>query len=988
MWRSHVERETMHDRNRAVKRYVVLEEIGRGGMGRVLRAYDPKLQREVALKLVRSETLGPAGARRLVAEARAMAKLSHPNVVSVYDVEEIDDEQVVLVMEYVAGQTLTAWLQTPRSWPQIVACFRQAGRGLAAAHAAGLLHRDFKPDNVLVGEQTSGSARVRVTDFGLARELVAPVTDELEPVLLDGTSPVVKASAARTAAGTIVGTLPYLAPERLVGAPADAATDQFAFCVSLWESLFGERPFAGGSVVELAFAMSAGPPRPPPSAPRLPAWLMAAIIRGLDGDPAKRWPDLQALLAELALAPGRRRRRWLRTAAAIGVLGTGAAAVQLWSTTRARRCTEAAAIAHLQDAWDGARREQVERAVLGTGAAYAMDAWTRSERALEAYASAWTRMHVETCAATALRGEQSTAVLDLRMACLQRADVELGAVTRVLAQADAQTVQKADQLVGSLPPLERCADVDALQAEVEPPRAEEAVAVESARGDIALARAELRAGHYDEAEQALDAATATLADVGYGPVQTELALERGYLLERRGEYEAARTELREALRRAAKWRQWNELQTAAGELVYVVGHRLQRFDEGLRYAEVARGLAAGDPDREATIANSVAIVLQLQGKSLEAEAEARRAIALGEAARGPDDPELPSMLETLANILHSRQEFTEADELRVRVLALRERDLGPEHPRVATSRNNYAASLQAQGKLDEALVEHRKALAIRERVLGPEHPDVAQSLNNIAVILQTQGELAAAELAQRRVIGIRVGVLGAQHPEVAGSRHNLAANLAAQGRFGEAEAEQRLALEVWAAALGPAHAHVALAHHNLASHLSAGGKRALAEAEYRRALALRVEVLGPDDPETAETHHNLGNVLEAQGKHAEAVPEYRLALASWSRSLGVEHPYIPMTQTNLAIALVGTGELAEAHRLLELAWTRAQRDDIGAPQRAATAFALARVHLGEGEPARAIELAERALAFYAAMHAGDGDEAKEVRSWLAQHSRP
>jgi serine/threonine protein kinase len=243
-----------------------------------------------------------------VAEARAMGKLSHPNVVAVYDVLELDGDEVVLVMEYVDGETLAHWLRSPRSWQEIVARFEQAGRGLAAAHAAGVLHRDFKPDNVMVGRD----GRVRVTDFGLAREVVPEGSDAVDPPTLGVLPP--------TAPGAIVGTPPYLAPERLFGAPADRATDQFSFCVSLWEALFGVRPFAGRTVVELAMAMSAGPPTPPATTPAIPPLLIETIRRGLAEHAAQRWPDIDALLAALTTDLHPRRRpswpAWLFGAAA------------------------------------------------------------------------------------------------------------------------------------------------------------------------------------------------------------------------------------------------------------------------------------------------------------------------------------------------------------------------------------------------------------------------------------------------------------------------------------------------------------------------------------------------------------------------------------------------------------------------------------------------------------------------------------------------
>ncbi len=310
-----------------IGRYVVRGELGRGGMGRVLRAHDPKLNREVGLKEVQRDELGSLGARRLVAEARAMAKLSHPNVVPVYDVIELADDHVVVVMEYVDGQTLTKWLQEPRPWREVIAHFVQAGRGLAAAHAAGLLHRDFKPDNVLVGRD----GRVRVTDFGLAREIVPEATEELEPATLVGSLP-------PTGPGSIVGTLGYLAPERLFGAPADRSTDQYAFCVALWEALFGERPFKGRTVLEQASSVSAGPPTPPIVTPEVPATLIETVKRGLSKNADKRWPDMESLLAALEAEAEQRvqpRSRWRPVwMAAGGVAAVGAVAIALVLSTK------------------------------------------------------------------------------------------------------------------------------------------------------------------------------------------------------------------------------------------------------------------------------------------------------------------------------------------------------------------------------------------------------------------------------------------------------------------------------------------------------------------------------------------------------------------------------------------------------------------------------------------------------------------------------
>jgi eukaryotic-like serine/threonine-protein kinase len=919
-------------------RYKVVEEVGRGGMGRVLRAYDPKLQREVALKEVRSKLLGAELSRRLVAEARAMAKLAHPNVVAVYDVEELEHGEVVLVMEYVAGRTLGAWLETPRTWQEIVACFRLAGRGLAAAHAAGLLHRDFKPDNVLIGADDM----VKVTDFGLAKVGATDSGASASQSMNEGVPPPGSSSEGLTKTGVVLGTPRYMAPEQHRGESLTPAADQYSYCVALWIALTGSPPFDRTGPYRIERAKELGPPDWP-GGPTPPA-IVAAIRRGLAPDPGARWADMHELLAALAVDPARRRRRWVQIAAGVGALGLAGLAVHAWGTARAARCTDAAAREHLEGAWGDSRRAEVRAAVLGVGATYATEVATRTDEALDQYASAWTRMHVETCEATTVRGEQSAAVMDLRMACLHRAKVELGAVASVLAGADASTVPKAHEVVASLRPLARCADIDALQADVEPPLPEESEAVEYVRTRLALCRAALKAVRNDEARSALDSARERVADVQYGPVHAELANTHGLVLERMGEYEESRVQLEEALRLASKWRQWSEMRDAATTLILVVGHRLRRFDEGMRYAEIAEGLAEGDPVREAAVARTISIVLCEQGEYVEAEAYGRRSLALLEALPDADPIE------------------------------------------VAWTRNALATALDLQGKLDEAIAEHDRVLALLEPMLGSDHPHLGYTRLNLAAVYYTQGKFLDSEASCRRSIAILETSMGAEHPQVAAARSSLATILDAQGKFAEAEVEHRRALAVQERVLGPDHPSTALARHNLAVTLRVEGKLEESEAEHRRALAVQERVLGPDHPHVAASHDNLAAVLFAQGKAAEAEAEYRRALALLEASLGADHPDVAPLRTRLARVLLARDEYDEARALAEAAWRLQEHADRSTALRGDTAFVLARVYWADGDAqqrARALELADRALAdFNASM---DAKEATAVTQWLATH---
>jgi tRNA A-37 threonylcarbamoyl transferase component Bud32/tetratricopeptide (TPR) repeat protein len=311
-----------------VGRYVVLECIGAGSMGVVYTAKDPDLGRKVALKLLRTDPRArPSsldGRARLLREAQAMARLSHPNVITIYDVSTIDDE-VFLAMELVEGGTLAEWLETPRSWRDVVGVFRRAGEGLAAAHAAGLIHRDFKPDNVLVGKD----GRVRVTDFGLARAADDPAL----PVATTAAQPEQRV-ASMTRTGTLIGTPAYMAPEQLAGVVADARSDLFSFCVAFYEALYGRRPFAGGVMAELSAAIANGSIASPPARTKVPAWLRRLIVRGLHADPAQRPPNLRALLE--AVDGGLSRSR-LRVVLIVAAAIVACAAVAALGARRASR---------------------------------------------------------------------------------------------------------------------------------------------------------------------------------------------------------------------------------------------------------------------------------------------------------------------------------------------------------------------------------------------------------------------------------------------------------------------------------------------------------------------------------------------------------------------------------------------------------------------------------------------------------------------------
>ena len=897
---------------KAISRYVVLEEVALGGMGRVLRAYDPRLQREVAVKELRANTLTSEATQRLINEARAMAKLSHSNVVGIYDVETLDDGQIVLVMEYVAGTTLQVWMQAEHPWREVVDTLVAAGRGLQAAHAAELLHRDFKPANVLLSE----SGTVKVTDFGLAK----PTPKSLSFVSSDNHRPG-GGDETQTQEGIVLGTPRYMAPEQHGGAELGPAADQYAFCVTLWEALAGAPPFSGRG---LARRKREGPPPWPGSG--VPRFVVDAILRGLAPNPDERWPSMKALLERLTFDPRQRRNRGIAIGG-VAVLGTVTAvfAWQAYAGGPTAACKGARD--ELDAAWGDARRAAVKASLLDGDTPYTRGVWKRAEARLDAYTDRWVEGHEDACEATAVLAMQSEAVLDLRMACLRAAEVDLRAVTGVLSNADGNVRQHVDAMLDGLPELARCADIHGLQAEVEPPPAEYAARVREARRLLAEAAAERSAGLYDAALAHVEEAELAMVSVQYPAGRAELMLEKGKVLEAVGRYEDAVEPLQQAMSTHAAAARRSLLRDATTRLMHVLGKRLTRFEPALALLPLAEGLAHGRPLEEADVANTHALILLEKGDVKEAEVAQRRAFELRLEALGADDPSVAQSHHSLALVLTAQSRHAEALREHVRAMTIWEAALGPEHPNVSMAMVNVATAYFHQGLYEEAEQAHRKALALRASALGERHPEVLHARVNFALTLCRQGKWTACEEELERTLVEQEKALGKDHRVLARTHINLAVAKQAQGQFDAATAHSQRGLEISERTLGADHHDTAVVRINIANDLARRGEHAAAADAYRKSLATLEKTLGPRHASVAIAVNNLGAMLEEQGSYEDAEANYRRALDIRLNTLGPDHPHVASVRTAVARLLLRRKAWSEALELAETAWAKADEAD-------------------------------------------------------------
>ncbi|MCY1065270.1 serine/threonine-protein kinase [Nannocystis sp. RBIL2] len=839
----------------------VLRKLGEGAMGVVFEGYDARLERKVALKLVRRQLLNnPAVRERMTREAQAMARLSSPNVVQVYQVGE-HDGGIYLAMEYIEGQTLATWLRAEaRPWQQVLRTICDAGRGLAAAHTAGLVHRDFKPDNVLVDDR----GRARVLDFGLVQAEGGPDDSAraalLEQELVDteqgmrspqsthpspGTSAPDRSSNLHwsvrlTQMGNTLGTPAYMSPEQHFGRVASPLADQFSFSVTLYEALYGARPFTGDSWAAIREAVRHGVVPPPPLESQVPRRVFKVLVRGLEIDPAKRWPSMAAMIEALEYDPWRVRARVAATTALIGAASLASYAVAVTRAEDGQRCQVSGE--QLVGVWDPAREAAVARAFAATHLPFATDTARRVQSRIDAYARAWVAERQAACEDRA-SGAQTDHLADLRVACLDRRKAHLSALVDVFAAANNAVVENAVQAATALPSLATCADASGLLSFVLPDDPAVAERVTALRGDLAHADVFDRTGRYEEGLTLARRTREEATGLGYAPLDAEAALVEGRVLMNlvRGE------EAEAALQRATRLGIRHDLHATAAEAatvrMFVLGNHLGRPAEALATAPFAESLiqrAGDDAALRVLFHNNVGTSHQNRGELAAARGEYEQALA-------------------------------------------RLRQRGEREPFEAIVHNNLGLMHLEQGQLEAAWTHFISSSELFVAILGEHHPLLAHPIHGLGDVEVRRGRHLDAIPHYLRSLALMEATYDAEHRYLLYPLVGLGHAYAGAGKVEQAEHDYSRALRV-AEANGVRDNFLAEAHAGLGELAARAGSPAKARRAFEQAAAVYAEVGAGDSEPGARAALRAGELAAAQGERAAARRWFEQVLATKSEA--------------------------------------------------------------------------------------------------------
>jgi eukaryotic-like serine/threonine-protein kinase len=942
---------------RKVGRYILIGRIGAGGMGTVHAAYDTALDRKIALKFLSRARPDLTELAQVQAEASAMARFSHPNVVTVHDVG-VFEGKAYLAMEFVEGTTLSAWrTEQPRSTREICRVLAGAARGLAALHAEGIIHRDVKPHNILVS-----GARVLVTDFGLS-------------VRAEGSG----------SGGLIAGTPAYMAPEQFRGEAVDARTDVFGFCATLFEMIHGVPPFAEATPAQVKARVEAGRLPVAPAGSRAPARLHRLALRGLAADQALRPSDLNAIAEELLADPTALPRR-----AGIGVAAVAAAVAAFWGggylkANPERRCRAGAEA--MASSWNDARRAQLRGQYQAAGLA---GAWPLLERRVQDYAGRWRAMHGETCTATYGERRQSEAVLDLRMDCLQAQRATVDALVRTLATATRAQLDKAGS--ARLPVVDECEAAG--RAGTKPLPADPRVRAEIARIESVLGQSEAQRfmGEFDRAAQSNKPALEAARKLGYEPLIARALNQAGAIEMWRGAAsgptgERAAELMGEAVAQAEVGRDDLRRVYAMADLVTINTFR-DRFPEAELWVSLASALLTkiGNPPPfyRSHLENSVGWLKYSRGQREASRIAFDRALAL---RRGFLPPNHIMVIASLNGSCMVRPTLDEQNDCFREALALGESTFPPTSSDVASLYNNLAIGLMKRPRtLDQACPMLRKAVAIKEASLDPGNPTLLDDLNNLGMCTRLQGKLQEARALFEKGL--------AQAAPKTGSHARLQAGygltLGKLGQYEEGVRQLRQALADRRALFGPSGRLTLDTTVDLATVLNDQGRPAEALKESDAAIAACARAKTKSSY-LIDLHNARGRALHALARHEPAIAAHQDALRLHGElstgTAGSSGDTMPSEVARSAAlhgigaARLGLNQNQAAIESLEQALALRAPGEVASELRADTLLLLARAHRARS-PRRSCELGAEAVTGYRAAGEVVSKELREAQRFL------
>jgi tetratricopeptide (TPR) repeat protein/tRNA A-37 threonylcarbamoyl transferase component Bud32 len=961
-----------------IGRFPVIKPLGQGGMGIVYTCYDDQLDRKIAVKVLHEERVRnhDHATARLRREAQAMAKLSHPHIVTVHEVGEADG-LVYVAMEFVAGASLDVWAAEPRPWRDVLAALLQAGRGLEAAHRAGLVHRDFKPQNVMI----SPGGLVKVLDFGLARTDGRPPEEFLTSEPDGGPAHGDLLLQPLTRTGVLVGTPAYMAPEQHRGEVATAASDQFSFCVSLYQCTYGALPFSITSLEALQTDVLAGRIAPPPLRSEVPMHLFRALRRGMAPNVEDRFPSMSELLVELARDPGRALRRASLTMAIAGAAAAVSFTVAEASAPAPAFCPDAQA--ELADVWDPARAGEAGASLRAREPEEA-EPWIKLiTPQLDRYAEAWARMRNEACQ-THRDGRQSDLLFDLRTACLDRRLAGLDALADTFAAADPAALPDIARAVIELPRLDGCADVDALTAELPPPDGLRArVTVARLRQSLARADVLRHAGQYQDGLVLVATIQKEADDLGYLPLIAETRLQAGDLAMESSNSAEAASALDAALWTALEAGHDGVAAQASAKRAYLRATQLGEVKGGLAELDLAAALNRHNQrDRE-----TYAEYLHLAGAVhlVAADfAQARRRLEESLTVRSESGRvETWKGLETLAGLAKLAEE--EGDYVGMvaayrDVVALSARTLDKRHPAHVRYETALAIGLSRIGRTHEAL-RRLQELEPACRKIESRHACtfLLRMQANLALLV---GDTEVGRASLERTLAVI--------PDSNIERDLVLADLMyVAGLGGDADAVHQQRQELVARQQARNEPFEGIDLYTQLRHAEALEALGRPSEALDVLLAVEADLVGATDvmrvQNSAETRLRLGTLRHRLGQDAEAKADLERALADLQRVAPAGSLPIAETLRMLGEVDLTLGSVAAAREHLVRSETlyaaTAEAENL---QLAQARFALARALVAGGSPIGQAR-SYAALAAGPLQENGRAAEAHAVEAWLAEH---